>query len=274
MRRAFAVAFCAVCCAAAGSARAGNLAVPAASPEPAAVPTPGYNWYGFFIGGHLGGGWSNEAIVISPDSNYTGTFGKSAFPGTIAADPSGVVGGIQYGSNWQFQQIVLGTESDFSFTGIDKSQRILTNITVPIANNGEQRLPWFGTTRVRAGYTVQDNVLVYGTVGLANGRAEESFSAVNTSPCHGNQPCAFASGEKTLWGWTIGAGIEYGRGPWSAKLEYLHYDLGAFTIYTVDPNPPAKHATIRVSNNFAGDIVRAGVNYRFNWTPWQLIFGN
>jgi hypothetical protein len=26
--------------------------------------------------------------------------------------------------------------------------------------------------------------------------------------------------------------------------------------------------------NLSGDIVRAGINYRFNWTPWGVLFGN
>jgi outer membrane immunogenic protein len=270
MRRAFAVAFCAVCCAAAGSARAGDLAVPAASPEPAAVAVPGYNWYGFFIGGHLGGGWSDEAVVISPTTNAEKSLGIA---GSIAANPSGFLGGIQYGTNWQFQRIVLGTESDFSFTGIDKSQS-LNSITVPVvASTGEQKLTWFGTTRVRAGYTVQDNVLVYGTVGLANGHAEESFSAVQRpGGCGAGAPCVHGSDDKTLWGWAIGAGVEYGTGPWSAKVEYLHYDLGTFTFYAPDRNN--RPGAVAVSTKFAGDMVRAGVNYRFNWTPWQLIFGH
>jgi len=243
---------------------------PPAPPAAITAPAPAYNWYGFFIGGHLGHGWGSGGVELTPDSNYTGTFGGAAFPTVIAADPKGWEGGIQYGSNWQFEHIVLGTESDFSFTGIDRSQTIITNVTVPIANTGEQRLPWLGTTRVRGGYVVQDNILLYGTAGLANGRAETSFSALESPGACPGSPCARASEKKNLWGWTVGGGAEYGAGPWSAKIEFLHYDLGTLTIHTVDPT---MKGSIAAATKFAGNIVRAGVNDRFNWTPWELIFG-
>jgi hypothetical protein len=51
----------------------------------------------------------------------------------------------------------------------------------------------------------------------------------------------------------------------------LHYDIGTLTFYTIDANIPG--ASIKASTKFAGDMVRVGVNYRFAWTPWQLIFG-
>ena len=273
MKRALVAALCAAWCCCPCLAHAADVAVPtSAAPPPIVAPVPAYNWYGFFIGGHLGFGWSSDAIVLTPNSLYT----TERFPNTIAADPRGLVGGVQYGSNWQYQRIVLGTESDFSFTDIRRSQLAITNFTpatsATITNRGEQKLPWFGTTRVRAGYAVQDNVLVYVTGGLANGRAQESFSAIESPGGCPGTPCAQGSATKTLWGWTAGAGLEYGAGPWSAKIEYLRYDLGTLTLHTVDPTSPG--ASIAASTKFAGNIVRVGVNYRFNWTPWELIFGH
>ena len=40
-------------------------------------------------------------------------------PSSLADNPKGVLGGIQYGTNWQFNRIVLGLESDFSFSDIE-----------------------------------------------------------------------------------------------------------------------------------------------------------
>jgi outer membrane immunogenic protein len=246
-------------CAAADSAFAADIAVPPPPPPPPVVAqAPSYNWSGFFVGGHLGYGWDSEAITLTPDGHYP----SGSIAPTIAADPRGLVVGVQYGTNWQFDRLVLGTESDFSFTEIRRSQTILSG---GLTNTGEQKLPWFGTTRVRAGYAVQDNLLLYATGGLANGSAEASFSAI------GNTSGAVGSRSKTLWGWALGGGLEYGLGPWSAKLEYLHYDIGTLTFYTIDGTNPG--AVIRASTKFAGDMVRVGVNYRFDWTPWQLIFG-
>jgi outer membrane immunogenic protein len=250
-------------CAAAGSACAADLAIPPPAPPPVAAPVamPVYHWSGFFVGGHLGYGWGSEAVTLTSNGNYPGGI---TIPAVIAADPRGFVGGVQYGTNWQFDRVVLGTESDFSFTDIRRSQTIVTS-SPTITNTGEQKLPWFGTTRVRAGYTIQDNLLIYATGGLANGRAEASFSAFG--PGVGSA----GSRSKSLWGWSLGGGLEYGVGPWSAKIEYLHYDIGTLTFYALDS--VTSGAVTRVSTKFAGDMVRVGVDYRFAWTPWQLIFG-
>ena len=239
---------------------AADLAPPApplpAQPAPTPVAVP-YNWNGFFIGGHGGFAWSSDAITLT----LFGAYPPGTIPASIAADPNGFLGGVQYGTNWQFGGVVLGTESDYSFTGIRRSQTILTNSV----NTGEQKLPWFGTTRVRAGYAVVDNVLVYATGGLASGRAETDVSAA------GAGVATLGSKHKGLWGWSAGAGIEYGIGPWSAKIEYLHYDLGDERFYAFDTS--GSGAFTKVSTRFSGEIVRVGLNYRFPWTPWQLIFG-
>jgi len=55
-------------------------------------------------------------------------------------------------------------------------------------------------------------------------------------------------------------------------VEYIHYDLGNLNFNMADPSLAG--TSVATSTRFAGDIVRAGVNYRFNWTPWQLIFGH
>ena len=236
---------------------AADLGVPGAN-APAVAPIRAvYDWTGFFVGAHVGYGWSSEAIALTPFGPYP----AGTIPAAIAANANGLVGGVQYGTNWQLQRVVLGTESDFSFTGIRESGLAATHAAI----RGEQKLPFFGTTRVRAGYAVDDNVLVYATGGLANGRAETDFSAA------GPGVATFGSKHRSLWGWGAGGGIEYGIGPWSAKIEYLHFDLGTETFYAFDARTSG--AFTRVSTRFAGDMVRAGVDYRFAWTPWQVLFG-
>jgi outer membrane immunogenic protein len=250
-----------VACAFADFASAADMAAPPppppAPPILAPVAAPAYKWSGFFVGGHLGYGWSQQAMTLSAPGASPGTI-----PLAIAADPHGIVAGVQYGTNWQFDRVVLGTESDFSFTDIRRSQTI---VTANATNTGEQKLPWFGTTRVRAGYTIQDNLLIYATGGLANGTADTSFSAF------GNAIAAIGSRRKTLWGWNAGGGVEYGVGPWSAKVEFLYYDLGTQTFYAIDAVNPG--VVVKASTKFAGEMLRVGVNYRFSWTPWQLVFG-
>ena len=67
----------------------------------------------------------------------------------------------------------------------------------------------------------------------------------------------FAGVHDTSAGWTAGAGIEAAlAGNWSAKLEYLHVDLGHANCGPVSCSVPT-------GSDFQADEVRAGVNYRF-----------
>jgi outer membrane immunogenic protein len=251
-----------------GAAHAADMAVKA--PVPAITP---YNWAGFHIGLSAGYGWSGDNSVanIGLTPPYLGAVG-TAIPAAINSKNSGFIGGIQWGTDWQNGRWVFGTESDFSGTGFDNTTSVVTPGATGRVNTIHTSLDWFSTTRLRLGYTVQDNVLLYATGGLADGSAKLSASNFTVAgPCGVAGNCPFGSKTDTLWGWTLGGGLEWGSGPWSAKIEYLHYDLGNVTLVYGDGLSPG---LISANKNFSGDIVRGGVNYRFpNWNPWQLIFG-
>jgi outer membrane immunogenic protein len=77
----------------------------------------------------------------------------------------------------------------------------------------------------------------------------------------------------TRAGWTAGGGVEWMFAPnWSAKVEYLYYDLGSAT-YALTPLVNANCGSAgacygsfaQSSVRFDGHIVRGGVNYHFNW---------
>ena len=141
--------------------------------------------------------------------------------------PSGLEGGIQAGYNWQNGQFVFGGETDLQISGADD-----TFAPFKFSN------PWFGTLRGRAGLAM-NNILFFGTLGLAYGGVKgESAGLAET---------------KTSIGWTAGLGVEVGLTPaWSAKLEYLYFDL-ANRSYSVTG----------VENGLSSSIVRVGVNYHF-----------
>jgi outer membrane immunogenic protein len=66
----------------------------------------------------------------------------------------------------------------------------------------------------------------------------------------------------TKTGWTAGAGAEYAfNRNWSAKLEYLHVDLGNVSFGSANPRNPAVVTALH-SDEVTEDIVRAGVNYK------------
>ena len=109
------------------------------SPAPYYAPAQSglYNWGGAYAGLNLGYEWGKVT--------------------NSAVEPSGVAGGGQIGYNWQSGQFVFGVETDVQFSGADD-----TFAPFKFSN------PWFGTLRGRAGAAF-NNVLLYGTLGLAYG---------------------------------------------------------------------------------------------------------
>jgi outer membrane immunogenic protein len=213
--------------------------------------------------------FGNNPIRFSGNAPLAAGFAAGAFPASLANDPDGVIGGIQWGSNYQFNRMVVGFASDLSFGSI-RARQITTTAAPGFAtftNFGEQELSWFGTTRVRAGVLLSDNILVYGTGGLASGRIE-----LEAENCAAGGLCAVGSRKRTRWGWALGGGVEYGFGRWSLNLEYLHYDLGKISNSYFDPLFPGPVFT--ASTRVSGDLVRAGLNYRFNWTPLGVLLGS
>jgi len=170
-------------------------------------PLNAYSWAGPYLGANLGYEWGS--VNNNP------------------AKPSGFVGGVQAGYNFQTGPWVFGVEGDIQAAGADD-----TFAPWKFSN------PWFGTLRGRAGYAFS-NVLFYGTAGLAFGELRAQTFGWTES--------------HTSAGWTIGAGAEVGFAPnWSAKLEYLYIDLST-----------SQFAITGVSNGYSASVVRAGVNYHF-----------
>jgi len=98
------------------------------------APAPVFNWTGFYVGAHVGYGFSDDA--------------------------DGFAGGFQVGYNWQFSRnIVFGVEADI--TGTDMNG---TPAGLPF------HIDYLGTARARLGYT-WDRTMLYGTGGFAFSRA-------------------------------------------------------------------------------------------------------
>jgi outer membrane immunogenic protein len=183
--------------------------IPYGSRAPYTVNQPlnAYSWAGPYLGGNIGYAWGS--VSNNP------------------AKPSGFVGGVQGGYNWQSGALVFGLEADIQAGGAND-----TFAAWKFSN------PWFGTMRGRFGYAL-NNVLFYGTGGLAFGglRAE----SLGLSESHTNA------------GWTVGAGAEMGLAQnWTAKIEYLYVDLS-----------DSRFAITGMPNGARFGLVRLGVNYRF-----------
>ena len=185
---------------------------------PAYIPPPVYNWTGFYVGINGGGGWGR--------SSFSDPFASGSF------NTSGALAGGTVGYNWQMNQFVFGLEGDVDWSDI-RGSAICGGVTTCRVRND-----WLGTARGRLGYAF-DRIMPYVTGGLAVGDIKTSIDGVG-------------SARDTKAGWTAGGGIEAAiAGPLTAKVEYLHVDLG--------------HGSAILGSNakFNADIVRAGLNYRF-----------
>jgi len=203
-----------------GSANAADL--PRQMPVKAPIYAPMYNWTGLYIG--INGG---------------GAFGRSRWNSTGGFDTSGGMVGGTVGYNWQFGTWVLGLEGDIDWANIKGS----TN-TVLCPGGCSTENTWLGTARGRVGYAF-DRWLPYITGGAAFGDVQATHPG-------------FTGMTNTQVGWTVGAGVEFAiANNWTAKVEYLHYDLGSFNC--------GLNCNGFLADNvkFNADAIRGGVNFRF-----------
>ncbi len=244
-----------------GAATAADLPARAYTKAPAVVATP--NWYGSFIGVNGGGAFGNDGINI-----LGGTGAFALMPAlTVASKPSGGLGGVTWGTNWQTDRFVYGFISDFDYADIHDSAPIVAPNTT---GSVEQRLRWFSTSRVRLGYLLMDNLLLYGSGGLADGDTIVRGSA-SAFIAGRNLPGTVAvDSSKFRYGWAAGGGLEYQIGRWSVMFDYVHYDLGKRDVVAFGP---VAGDSLSTSTRFSGDVIRGGLNYRFNWTFFDLVTG-
>jgi outer membrane immunogenic protein len=235
--------------------------LPMNAPPPMVVPVAVYNWSGFYIGGHIGWGWSNiGSTELDPGTN--------AFPtGTVfnGHHLSGVLGGVQAGVNWQASNnFVLGFEGEYSWADLNGMASTISIAPrfVGFTSTSTDKTKDIALATGRLGYAA-NNWLFYvkgggawtqgnssGTGFLANGTTFDTFtSSTNRS------------------GWVVGGGVEWGFAPnWSAKIEYDYIDLGSTTVAIHSVTNATNVATtsfVRSSDTI--NVVKAGVNYRFNW---------
>jgi outer membrane immunogenic protein len=247
-----------------GGAMAADMAVKA---RPMVAPVAIYNWTGFYVGGNVGYGWGNADTFVNPLPSAA-VF-VNLLPQTLSPNPKGVFGGVQAGYNWQSGQFVFGVEADFQgadITGTAVQTPIIQNNGTPFPGAGflsaHERLDWFGTVRLRAGFTPVDRLLLYVTGGVAYGdvnySAQTDFRPVGTE----QYPAAFS---RTKVGWTAGAGAEWAFAQnWSAKIEYLYMDLGNESTIA-NPVPPLPPFQVGYNWKTQEQLVRVGVNYKFGW---------
>ncbi len=213
--------------------------------RPSAAPLATfYDWTGFYVGGHVGAGFSYRDWSL-----VTGA--------TAEAGDAVMIGG-QVGVNYQLGRVVVGVEGDGSWGNLKDE-----NICPDGINTCWTRQSWLATITGRIGITY-DTALFYIKGGAAYTRADHFITAQIPSPLD-------ESGGGRIRGRTVGAGMEYALGnSWTMRLEYDYLDFGS---RTVDMNNIA-------TGQFAENIlvrqkaheVKLGLNYLFNANNWMPVF--
>ena len=157
------------------------------------------------------------------------------------------LGGAQAGYNYQFSpSVVAGLEADIQGSSLrQNSSATLTTDTGPFwmtTTTVSDRLDYLGTVRGRLGVTPTPNLLLYSTGGLAYGGVRSSTQIAFNNTGGATPGATSGSFSDTRFGWAAGGGGELKLSPnWTAKLEYLYYDLGLATYatggYAVDVAP-------------------------------------
>ncbi|MDP2358934.1 MAG: outer membrane beta-barrel protein [Beijerinckiaceae bacterium] len=242
----------------AGGALAADL--PVRAPAPAPVYAPVFTWTGFYVG--VNGGYGGDKFQYP----YGGDIFGIAYSGKPSITSSGALFGAQIGYNWQFaNRWVIGVEADYQWSNIE-GQVNINGAVVGFGNanvTAGSEVTSFGTIRARLGYG-WDRALLYVTGGWAYGRVD-SAGAVALCPAGGG--ACFGGGLSrgtTHNGWVAGLGLEYAlTNNLSFKTEYLYVDLGDKNLYSAVYPGIRSSANLDVETRF--HVVRAGLNYRFNW---------
>jgi outer membrane immunogenic protein len=293
--KAFSFAAALVLAAVSGRAVAADLP----SIAPPAPPPPVFSWTGGYLGANGGYLWGARAgissyglAVVDNDPLFGATSALGA-GGVSTPSFSGAFGGGQIGYNYQLSsRFVLGVEADIQATSAQGSESRYTLLTVPnltrysigTETQVTRNLDYLATVRGRVGFAVRPEALLYLTGGLAFGRASQTVTHTQYANWAGSSrfpadtdAFGYASSQfgSTRVGWAAGGGVEWAfRGNWSAKVEYLYYDLGsvrssgllAFDTNAI-PGPGSGGTglvTIESSSRFNGHILRAGLNYRLD----------
>jgi outer membrane immunogenic protein len=228
---------------------------PAAKPVAKAPAPAPFNWTGCYVGVQGGGSWGkSEHVSRAGDAvgpTISGTFNLT-----------GAVAGGAFGCDFQVEKTVLGFENDASWTNKHGSAWDMPPFNG--ATKSGTREKWIDMFRGRVGYAI-DQFLIYGTAGIAFAGTDVTVS----------NPEGQVTDSKTRVGLAAGLGGEWAAwtdswGAVSFKLEYVHADFGSKRY--IDPAVPTGALTILTRDvRLTDDIVRAGVNVRFNWDDKPVV---
>ncbi|KWT72044.1 hypothetical protein APY04_0327 [Hyphomicrobium sulfonivorans] len=207
------------------------------------------SWAGLYFGAHIGGTWGS--------STARDVGGAAILYDSWSFSPSGVVAGATLGYNWQTGPVVFGVEGDIGYLGLAGTGGYYLPFAYDASTTTDS--DFYISLRGRLG-VVANGWLWYVTGGYLGADTQVSVLEACTLFCA--SPVVSASSTGFRNGWTLGGGLETMlKGGWTAKVEYLYYDLGSVSLTTPAGGGIGAN-TWHVETD--GNIVRFGLNYRFN----------
>lgn len=223
--------------------------------EPVSVPS--FSWSGAYIGVFAGAALPSERVRVRDRDGYNavGAFGYKI-------DDS-FTGGLTLGYNHQLDNspIVFGLEGELGYLDLNGKRRD------PAGPGGDSTSrvksdKFYATLSGRVGFAF-DRFLVFGKAGVAYVDKKASFrDNCSIGACGPLTINASKSGDDFTW--TVGGGVEYAvTDNISVKGEYTYIATGeTLNVRGVDSAAVSRRFSTRIPDTH---IVKAGVNYRFNW---------
>jgi opacity protein-like surface antigen/outer membrane receptor protein involved in Fe transport len=224
-----------------------------------------WTWTGYYLGINTG----YSAGKASTDAFFNDNTIPASFATSSSYNLRGRVLGVQTGYNFQQGSWLWGIEADLQLSGLRGNPTFgcpgtICNPAGPVvaAFDQNQKLEWFGTLRARLGATVTPDALVYVTGGAAVAGLLTSGTVFGFDPtgAPATNPFSYLAVNA---GWAVGGGAEaHLCGNWTGKIEYLFMNFGSMT--TSVNNQMNMTLTAAFNSHITGQLVRAGINYKFD----------
>lgn len=217
------------------------------------LSTSSTTWQGFYVGGALGGAWSDTDWRYD-NHNWFNTIGPDLVGTGFNIDTSGILGGGQAGFNYQTGSWVIGIEGSVAGANLDSSRR---SAFFPASDTYTAGVDLLTTVTGRVGYA-RDKWLAYAKGGWAGADVELTLFD------HGTPVRANASNSAN--GWTVGGGGEYAickNLSLGVEYDYAELDKDGWRISCPTCPSGVGGGVPVVDGDLKVQSVTARLNYRF-----------
>jgi opacity protein-like surface antigen len=209
--------------------------------------------------------WTGPYLGVSAGGVAGNTPWTDADVGSLNPDFGGYLAGVQAGYNYQTGRFVLGAEGSYGRSNARGASHTFVDTTnfmdTYSSTSFEDELKSLGSVTGRLGYTFGP-ALLYAKGGWAFGQVKEGQRAIPYPGVSRVETVDYQPTTKWAYGWTAGGGMEFAlTDSWSAKAEYMHYELGKQSFDLGSVPTGFGGATSPVDAKTKGDSVQVGINY-------------